>query len=91
MEPVALLLQHNPSLVLLLLVGVPALTWVAAYARRPSRARFRVAVFTFAFTMAMAAAATIEAVRGGAPWWPPVVIGGVMAALWVTAILFRRA
>ena len=90
MEQVALFLQHNPSLVLLLLVGLPALTWAAAYAARPSRARRRVAVFSFVFTMVVAAAAVIEAARGGAPWWPPVALAGVIAALWLTAILYRR-
>ena len=47
MESVAALLQHNPSLVLVLLVGFPSLTWAAAYARRPSRARRRMAVVAF--------------------------------------------
>ena len=39
-----MMLQHNPMLVVLVLVGFPSLTWAAAYARRPSRARRSMAV-----------------------------------------------
>jgi hypothetical protein len=90
MEPVAALLQHNPSLVLVLLLGFPSLTWAAAYARRPSRARKRMAIGAFVVTMVVAGLATLEAVRRGGVWWPPVLFAGVIAALWLTAILFRR-
>lgn len=90
MGPLGELLQHNPMLVVLVLVGVPSLTWAAAYARRPSRARRRMAIGAFISMVVLAAGATIEALRGGVPWWPPVVCGGVIAALWATAILFRR-
>jgi len=90
MEPVAALLQHNPSLVLVLLLGVPSLTWAAAYARRPSRTRKLMAVGAFLVTMAVALIATVEAVGNGGVWRPPVLFAGVIAALWLTAILFRR-
>jgi FtsH-binding integral membrane protein len=90
MSPLGELLQHNPMLVVLVLVGFPSLTWAAAYARRPSRARRRMAIGAFVAMLALTLVAVVEALRGGAPWWPPLVCGGVIAALWATAILFRR-
>jgi hypothetical protein len=90
MDPFGQLLQHNPMLVVMVLVGFPSLTWAAAWARRPSPARRRMAVGAFVVTMVLAVIAIVEALRGGVPWWPPVVCGGVIAALWATAILFRR-
>ncbi|HXU69662.1 MAG TPA: hypothetical protein VN947_10045 [Polyangia bacterium] len=90
MDPLGQLLQHNPMLVVLVLVGVPSLTWAAAYARRPSRARRRMAVGAFVAMVLLALIAVAEALHGHAPWWPPAVCGGVIAALWLTAILFRR-
>ncbi len=90
MDPLGQLLQHNPMLVVLVLVGFPSLTWAAAYARRPSRARRRMAVGAFVAMVALTVVAVVEALRGGVPWWPPLACGGVIAALWATAILFRR-
>ncbi|HEX8953560.1 MAG TPA: hypothetical protein VF997_15690 [Polyangia bacterium] len=82
MRSVAEMLQRNPSLVLVLLVGLPSLTWAAAYARRPSRARRLFAGGALALTLAIAAVATLEAARGGAPWWPALVLAGAIAAVW---------
>lgn len=88
MESVALMLQHNPSLVLVLLVGLPSLTWAAAYGRRRSKARRMFAAGALALTVAMAAVAVIEATRNGGPWWPPVALAGVIVAAWA-ALYFR--
>ena len=83
MESVALMLQHNPSLVLLLLVGLPSLTWAAAYGRRPSRARRLFAGVALLLTLAITVVAVFEAKRNGGPWWPPLVICGVIVTGWV--------
>lgn len=88
MESVALMLQHNPSLVLVLLVGLPSLTWAAAYGRRPSRARRLFAGGAIALTLAITVVAVLEARGNGGPWWPPLVICGVIAAAW--ALLYFR-
>ncbi len=88
MESVALMLQHNPSLVLVLLVGLPSLTWAAAYGRRPSKARRLFAGGALALTLAITVVAVIEARGNGVPWWPPLVISGVIAVAW--ALLYFR-
>ena len=90
MESVALMLQHNPSLVLVLLVGLPSLTWAAAYGRRPSRARRLFALVALALTVAVALMAVLEARAHRVPWWPPLAVAGVIVAAWA-ALYFRRA
>jgi hypothetical protein len=89
MQQVAEMLQRNPSLVLVLLVGLPSLPWAAAYARRPSRARRRVAVGALVVMAMMAGVAVVEAVRGGVAWWPAVVVAAVIAGAWA-ALFLRR-
>jgi hypothetical protein len=89
MESLALMLQHNPSLVLVLLVGLPSLTWAAAYGRRPSRARRLFAGGALALTVAMAVVAVIEARGNGVPWWPPLAVAGDILAAWCA--LYWRA
>ena len=91
MQSVAEMLQRNPSLVLVLLVGLPSLTWAAAYARRPSRARGRVAVGALAVTKLVAIIAIVEAVRGGAPWWPPLVLALFIGVVWTLLVVVPRA
>ena len=70
MRALAELVQRNPSLLLVLLVGLPSLTWAAAYARRPSRARRRVALVPFVLMWLVAIVAVAEALRVGVAWWP---------------------
>lgn len=88
MQHVAEMLQRNPSLVLVLLVGLPSLPWAAAYARRPSRARRRVAMVPLVLTLLVAIVATMEAVHAGAAWWPPVALAAIIGGAW--ALLFLR-
>jgi hypothetical protein len=88
MRSIAEMLQRNPSLVLVLLVGLPSLTWSAAYARRPSRGRRRIALGALAVTLAVAMLATVEAARAGAAWWPPLALAALVAA--ICALLVRR-
>jgi len=76
------MLQHNPSLVLLLLVGLPSLTWAAAYGRRPSRARRMFAGVALLLTLAITVVAVVEARGNGVPWWPPLVVCGVIVTGW---------
>ena len=90
MESVALLLQRNPSVVLVLLVGLPSLTWAAAYGRRPSRARGRVAVAALCVTKLVAIVAVVEAVRAGAAWWPPVVLAACIGVAWTLLFVLAR-
>ncbi len=82
MRSVAEMLQRNPSLVLVLLVGLPSLTWAAAYGRRPSRARRLFAAVALALTVLIGAVAALEAARNAAPWWPPLGLAGVIALAW---------
>ena len=82
MESVALMLQHNPSLVLVLLVGLPSLTWAAAYGRRPSRARRLFAGGALALTLAITVVAVVEARGNRVPWWPPLVVCAVIVTAW---------
>jgi hypothetical protein len=88
MQAIAEMVQRNPSLVLVLLVGLPSLTWAAAYGRRPSPARRNVALAALAFTVIVAAAGAIEAARAGEPWWPPVAAAGAIGV--VSALLLLR-
>ncbi len=90
MRAIAEMVQRNPSLLLVLLVGLPSLTWAAAYARRPSRARRRVAVVALAATWLVALVATFGAARAGSPWWPPLVCATVIAIVWTVAIAAAR-
>ena len=90
MQSVAEMLQRNPSLVLVLLVGLPSLPWAAAYARRPSRARRRVAVGALVVMKVVALVAIVEAVRGGVAWWPAVVVAAVIGGAWTVLFLRRR-
>jgi len=89
MQAVAEMLQRNPVLVLVLLVGLPSLPWAAAYAKRPSRGRRRVAVGALVVMLLVAAVAVGEAVRAGVPWWPAVVVAAGVGAAW-TALFLRR-
>ena len=89
MSAIAAIAQRNPSLVLLVLVGLPSLTWAAAYGRRPSRARLRVAIVALVATGLVALAAVVEAMRVGERWWLPLVGAGGIAVSW--ALLVRRA
>jgi hypothetical protein len=90
MEAIAEMLQRNPALVLVLVCGVPAVTWAAAYARRPSRVRRRVAIAAFVATVVVVVLAAVEARRGGASLVPAVVCGGATAALWGVAMLVAK-
>ena len=90
MQSIAEMLQSNPSLTLLLVFGVPSLTWAAAYARRPSRVRRRVAIGAFVATSCIALLAFVEARRVGASTTPALVCAGVIAALWTLAMLLAR-
>jgi hypothetical protein len=89
MQSVAEMLQRNPVLVLVLLVGLPSLPWAAAYGRRPSRARRRVAVGALGVMALVAALAIVEAVRAGVAWWPAVAVAAVIGAAW-TLLFLRR-
>jgi hypothetical protein len=86
MESIAYMLQRNPSMVLVLLIGLPSLTWAAAYARRPSRARRLFAAGGVAITIGVSIIASVEAAGDGPAWWPPLVLGGAIALVW--ALLF---
>jgi hypothetical protein len=88
-EPIAYMLQRNPSMVLLLLVGLPSLTWAAAYARRPSRTRRLFACGALALTVAMTVVAALEARGNGAAWFPPLVLGAVIAVIWTLLYVWR--
>lgn len=88
MRQVAEMLQRNPALVLVLMAGVPAMTWAAAYARRPSRARKRVAVGALVVMAGVTVVAVVEAMGAGGAWWVPVVIGAGIGGVW--ALLFAR-
>lgn len=90
MQAIAEMLQRNPSLVLVLVFGVPSLTWAAAYARRPSRARRRVSIGAFAVTVAVALVAILEARRNGASMLPALACAAVIAALWTIAMIKAR-
>ena len=90
MRDVAEMVQRNPALLVVLMIGVPALTWAAAYARRPSRTRRRVAVGAVGLMAVVAGIAAVEAARvgEGAVWWAPLVVAAAIGALW--ALLFTR-
>ncbi|MCU1279023.1 MAG: hypothetical protein JWM53_2569 [bacterium] len=89
MQSIAEMLQRNPSLILVLVFGVPSLIWAGAYARRPSRARRRVAIGAFVATCAITIVALVEARHTGASPMPPIVCALAIAALW-TAVMLRR-
>jgi hypothetical protein len=89
MQSVALMLQRNPSLVLVLLVGLPSLTWAAAYGRRPSKARRLFAAVALALTLGIAVVAVVEARGNGVAWWPPLAVAGAITLAWL-ALYFRR-
>jgi hypothetical protein len=88
-EAIAYMLQRNPSMVLVLLVGLPSLTWAAAYARRPSRTRRLFAGGALALTLAMTVVAAIEARGNDVAWFPPVVLGGAIALIWTLLYVWR--
>ncbi|MGZ3428508.1 MAG: hypothetical protein ACXVCV_17770 [Polyangia bacterium] len=90
MQSIAEMLQRNPSLTLVLLFGVPSLIWAAAYARRPSRARRRVAIGAFIVSCVLAVVAIVEARRNGASLLPALVCMGVIAASWALAMWLGR-
>jgi hypothetical protein len=90
MRAIAELVQRNPSLLLVLLVGLPSLTWAAAYARRPSRARRRVALVPFVLMWLVALVAVAEALRGGLPWWPAVALAAAISVPWAVAFFRKR-
>jgi 4-hydroxybenzoate polyprenyltransferase len=90
MQAIAELVQRNPTLIFVIVFGVPSLTWAAAYARRPSRARKRVAIGALVVTCAVALVALLEARRTGASVVPPIVCALVIAALWTIAMLRGR-
>ena len=89
MQAIAEMAQRNPSLLLAVLVGLPSLTWAAAYGRRPSRARRNVALAALGFTVLVALAGAIESARGGEPWWPPVATAVAIGA--ICSLLLLRA
>jgi UDP-N-acetylmuramyl pentapeptide phosphotransferase/UDP-N-acetylglucosamine-1-phosphate transferase len=88
-ESIAYMLQRNPSMVLVLLVGLPALTWAGAYARRPSRTRRILAAGALMVTIAIAVVAAIEAHRDEAPWFPPLVLAALIAVAWTLLYVWR--
>jgi hypothetical protein len=90
MESIAEMVQRNPSLIFVLVFGVPSLTWAAAYARRPSRARRRVAIGAFVVTCVVALFAILEARRRAASLRPPIVCALAIAAVWTIAMLRAR-
>jgi hypothetical protein len=90
MQGIAEMLQRNPTLIFVLVMGVPSVTWAAAHARRPSRARRRVAVGAFVVTCAVAVVAVVEARRGGMAAAPPIVCAVVVAAVWGVLMLRAR-
>jgi len=83
------MLQRNPSMVLVLLVGLPSLTWAAAYARRPSRMRRWFAIGSLALTFAIAVVAAVQAHADEAPWFPSIVLGGGIAVVWTLLYVWR--
>jgi len=89
MESIAYMLQRNPSMVLVLLVGLPALTWAAAYARRPSKTRRLFAFGALVVTVGVAVVAAIEAHIDDAPWFPPLVLAAVIAVIWTLLYVWR--
>jgi hypothetical protein len=90
MEGIAEMVQRNPTLIFVIVFGVPALTWAAAYARRPSRARRRVAIGAVVAVGVVALVALVEARRTGASVVPPIVCAVVVATLWTIAMLRGR-
>ncbi len=92
MEPIALLVQRNPWVLGVLLVGLPSLTWAAAYGARPSRARRRMALGALALTLGLGVVGAIVEARAREPWWPSLVVAAVIAlgALLLLARARRR-
>ena len=90
MQAIAEMVQRNPSLIFVLVFGVPSLTWAAAYARRPSRARRRVAIGALAVTCVVALVAILEARRSDASLLPPIICALVVATLWTLVMLRAR-
>ena len=90
MQAIAEMVQRNPTLIFVIVFGVPSLTWAAAHARRPSRARRRVAIGALVVTCAVALGALLEARRTGASLLPSIVCALAIAALWTIAMLRVR-